>query len=231
VLGVSGALGLGSAATAKDPMRSRIPQFDAPPPLVDLTKEQLRSAWEDLADPTKVEATVRLLATGKQTVSLLSEHMKPGAAPPEPAQIDRPVEGLQSARFEIRQAAALELERIGPVVERALRKVLEDRPPLEVSRRIELILARFPIVQCQFRNGLRTLMLVGSPSALALLVTLTRGHSSAWQTSEALATCERIRTASWYMLINGPAQAYADFEQELLKKYWEDLKNRPPNAR
>lgn len=231
VLGVAGTVGLIASGKAKDERGGAQPRLrpplplPAPPSFVDLTKEQMQSAWDDLASVGKAPTTVQLLATGNQTVSLLAEHMKPGTAPADPARINQLIEDLQSDRFATRQAAAMELEKLGPSVEPALRKVLDGHPPLEVSRRVETILARFPIIQFQFQNGLQTLMLHGSSEALALLATLSKGHSAAWQTQAAAATCERVRTANWNLLVYGPAQAQAEFEQQLLKQYWEDLKS------
>jgi len=207
------------------------PQFQPPPVLVDLTSDQMQTAWANLADLSAAPTTIQLLASGKQTVSFLAEHMKPGVAPSDPTKIDRLIEDLQSTRFVTRQAATIELEKAGPAAEPALLKVLESKPPLEVSRRIEAILARFPILQAQFHNGLQALALHASPDALALLATLSRGHATAWQTKEAAAACEMMRTASWHMVVYGPLQAQAEFQQQLLKTYWDDLKKRPPNAR
>jgi hypothetical protein len=230
-LGIAGFFGLGATARARPSNRPQTPQFEAPPPLVELTKEQMRSAWEDLADPSKAQATVQLLAAGKQTVLLLSEHMKPAAALPGSDRIDRLIKDLQDTRFATRQAATAELEKLGPAAEPALRKVLESQPPLEVSRRIEAVFARWPILQAQFSNGLRALALQASPDALALLAALSKGHAAAWQTSAATAACELLRTACWHMLVYGPARAHMEADEELLKQYWLDLQKRPPNAR
>src|ERR1700677_3368828 len=117
--GVAGVFGLGRAVRAADdrrapPQSRQPPQFAPPPPLVDLTKEQLQSAWDDLADAANAQNIVRVLAAGKQTVALLAEHMKPGSAPPASTRIDQLVEGLQSDRFATRQAASVALEKIGP---------------------------------------------------------------------------------------------------------------------
>ena len=48
---------------------------------------------------------------------------------------------LDSNRFADREAAAKELVRHGEQAEPRLRRVLADRPPLEVFRRVETILA------------------------------------------------------------------------------------------
>jgi hypothetical protein len=164
-------------------------------------------------------------------VVLLAERMKPAAPPPGPAQLSRLIQDLQASRFSTRQAATVELEKIGPVAEPALRKVLESQPSLEVSRRIEAILAHASIRQYQFRNGLQVLALLASPDALALLAALSKGHASAWQTTEATATCELLRTGCWNMLVYGPARAELDFQNEILQHYLDQQKKRPPNAR
>src|SRR5262249_447965 len=56
-LAVAGFFGLGLAAKGQEVRRPALParkkpvQFPPPPTLVELTAEQLRSAWDDLADP------------------------------------------------------------------------------------------------------------------------------------------------------------------------------------
>lgn len=226
VLAMGGFFGLGATAQASEgsrrptiQARPRRPRFDPPPPLVDLTKEQLKSAWDDLGDPTKAETAVRLLATGKYAVSLLAEHMKPATAPPGLGRIDQLIEDLQSPQFATRQVAAIELEKIGLPTEPALRKALTNQPPLELSRRIEAILAKLLTMQAQFRNGLQVLELLATPDALLLLATLSKGHAAAWQTIDATATCEMVRTACWYLRVYGPAQAAEDFQEELFKQF------------
>lgn len=238
VLGTGAFFGLGMSAQAGDdsrrPMiqaRPRRPRFDPPPALVDLTKEQMQSAWDDLGDPTKAETAIRLLATGKQAVSLLAEYMKPAIAPPSSGRIDQLIEDLQSTRFATRQAAVTELEKIGLATEPALRKALTNQPPLELSRRIEAILAKLLTMQTQFRNGLQVLELLAAPDALLLLATLSKGHAASWQTSEAMATCDMVRTACWYLRVYGPAQAAEEFQEEIFKQYYKDLEKRPPNTR
>jgi hypothetical protein len=226
VFGIAGLVGLTGTATAKNPSRpphrSGI-QFTPPPALVDLTDDQLHGAWNDLADPQKADAAVQLLGASKQTVSLLSEHLKPAAAPADVERVEQLIEELQSNRFATRQAATAELEKFGPAAEPALRKVLNGHPNLELSRRIEAILEHWHRFRNQFCAGLRALTMQGSPAALELLTALAKGHAASWRTEAAIGACEQLRTANWYMQVYGPLQAQAEARELLNEQMTQQL--------
>src|SRR5262249_49645165 len=60
-----------------------------------------------------------------------------------PDRVKKLLKDLHSDTFTVRQAATAELQSLGPDVEDALRQALKERPPLEVQRRIEGVLAKF----------------------------------------------------------------------------------------
>jgi hypothetical protein len=66
-----------------------------------------------------------------------------------PSRIPKIVADLDSNDFAVREKATAELDKLGPVAEGALRKVLENKPTLEVRRRIE---QRIEVWRLQAKN-------------------------------------------------------------------------------
>jgi hypothetical protein len=117
----------------------------APPPrrpAVLLTAVQREWLWEALAfdDPRTAWAAVERLARDPEGVALVAERLR-RLTPPTREHIARLIEALGSQRFADRQAAARELTALGASARANLREALEARPPLELRRRIEAILA------------------------------------------------------------------------------------------
>jgi len=100
-------------------------------------------------------------------------------------------------RFAARQQAAADLRTLGRLAEPALRRVLKNRPSIEVQHRIEDLLhtldgpVRAP-EQLRALRALEVLEQTGTAAARQLVQTLAQGEPEGWLTQEAQATLKRL---------------------------------------
>src|SRR5262249_20939296 len=108
-----------------------------------LTPAQVQSAWATLADADAARAYAalwKLAAAPGQAVRVLRERLPP--VPPVQAEVvARYRQALESGKFQERQKAVDGLRNLGPAGEPLLRALLAGKPPLEVQRRVEPLLA------------------------------------------------------------------------------------------
>ncbi len=165
----------------------------------ELTAEQLRSAWEDLASADAAQAfrSLRdLAADPRHAVPFLREHL-PKPPPLDPQRIARLIVELDNDDFAVRENARRELEKQDENAEEALRKTLQNRPSLEVRRRVEALLERlhpFPAraEQLQMSRAMLALEWMDAPEARQLIEELARGTPGARLTREAKAAQQRL---------------------------------------
>jgi hypothetical protein len=84
-----------------------------------------------------------------------------------PAQLARWLTDLNADDFAVRERAVTELEKQGRAAEPALRKALEQRPALEVRRRIEVLLDKLPGVNLSVLTVPEGVRVVGPDDRLA----------------------------------------------------------------
>jgi len=159
--------------------------------------------WADLIDGDAARAhraIGALAAAPRQAVPLLARQAAMVEPPPEPQRLARLVADLDSQQFAVRQAATVELERLGDSAEPSLRKALDGRPPLEVRRRLEELLAKMTGVkaaltpgQLRWQRAIRVLELIGSPEAKEVLETLAQKTPSPRVRQDAQAALTRHR--------------------------------------
>src|SRR5262249_46857328 len=104
----------------------------------------LESAWKTLAERDGKAAFLavrRLAARGDEAVAFLAARLTPVEAPADEA-VQRLFRDLDDARFAVRQKAMARLEELGELVLAHLEKALAGSPPLEVSRRMQLLVQR-----------------------------------------------------------------------------------------
>src|SRR5262245_45034999 len=75
---------------------------------------------------------------------LLTEAPPSPGAEPDPDRVDRLIRQLGSDRFKEREAAAKALEELGEPALPALKRAATDSPDVEVRRRAEALLKKFP---------------------------------------------------------------------------------------
>ena len=162
-------------------------------PLADVSRRQLDVLWDDLSsdDAGRAGQSLRKLITGRQTAAFLKEHLHPVAAP-DLARLKRLLADLDSDAFAAREQATRELEKLGELAVPHLRKTLEDRPSLEMRRRIEDILTRQPAIDLRLLRAIEILEHIGSDDARQLLRTLAQGAPEARLTQEARAALKRL---------------------------------------
>ncbi len=165
-----------------------------------LGARDLERLWEDLAgdDARRAFRAVGALASAApQALPFLRERLKPSASPTAD-RVSRLIADLDDDRYPVRQAAYEELRGYGKEVEAELRKVLEGKPPLEVRRRVEALLAVLADVaalspqQLRLLRALQALERMGTPEARAVVKSLAEGSRTAWQTRHGRAALERL---------------------------------------
>lgn len=173
----------------------------ARPQPADVPREWLERLWADLAsnDGVRAHRAIWSLVAARQLIPWLRDHLKPVPAP-DARRIAQLIADLDSDTFAVREKATRELEVMGETAESALRKVLADKPSLEVRRRIEPMvkdLERLPASSLSALRDWRALEVLehlGTPEARQLLQHLTDGVPEARLTREAKAALQRLAT-------------------------------------
>jgi hypothetical protein len=163
----------------------------------DATDADVAAWWNDLADkPAKAHQAVGALAVARSTAAFLAKRLTPVEAPDD-QRLARLVANLDGERFQDREAATKELERLNAVAEPALRRALKADPSPEARRRIERLLEKLAklVDDPELLRALRAVEVLeraGSPEALKLLQSLAKGAPDARLTREARAALDRL---------------------------------------
>jgi RNA polymerase sigma factor (sigma-70 family) len=168
-------------------------------PRRELSPADLEARWRDLADRDAgkaYRAVWDLTGAEELTVHFLKQRLH--AVPhPDPKRTARLITELSGKRFTVRKAAEVALKKLDVLAEKALRQALQSEPPLEVRRRLELLLhginATVPSVETL--NKLRAVAVlerIASRQARELVRSLAQGAPDAYLTREARATLRRL---------------------------------------
>lgn len=170
-------------------------------PLVkDPGAKEIAAWWDDLAsaDAGRGYAALWRLteAPDAAVVSFFRRHVR-AAAEADLARARQHIADLNSEKFEVRDKAFKELQNLGHAALPALRQALEKNPPLEVRRRVELLLLRVANLASspEILRVVRAIQVLehnASPEARALLVELAGGVAYAPATQHARAALERL---------------------------------------
>jgi hypothetical protein len=160
--------------------------------------------WADLAaeDAGRAYAAIWQLADAPApaAVAFLRERLKPATAA-EFTEVQKRIAELDSDTFEVREKAFQRLKELGDVALPALRTAMDERPPLEMRRRLEQLvsglkdLIRSPEVLRQVR-AVQVLERIASKEARGLLAELAGGMTGAPQTRDANAALQRLSRGS-----------------------------------
>jgi hypothetical protein len=170
-----------------------------PPPLGDGAREPIEGSWQALAgeDAGKAHtAMAALIAAPEATVAHFRSHLK-ASAPVDLARIAQLVKQLDHRRFQKRQDAEEELQRLGSVAEAALQRALANTTAIDLRRRIERLLANLsltPLSPEEVRGvrAVEVLEQIGGPEVRRLLEQLSAGPADLLLTREAKASLQRL---------------------------------------
>ncbi len=157
--------------------------------------------WLDLGaatSPTRNTALLGLAWTGDQGVRYLATRLKPaGAGGPA---VTQAIENLSDQNPAVRQKATKELEEAGEIAETKLRAALAQKPGLDLTRRLQDLLARIdkmrtapPPETLRVIDGVVVLERIASDDARRLLDLLAKGNPDAILTERAAAAIERLQ--------------------------------------
>jgi hypothetical protein len=128
----------------------------------------------------------------------LRERLRP-VTPADEKLVARLIADLDGDRFEVREKATSDLEKLGEVAIPACRKALAGSPPAEVRRRLEALVNRWEqVLQNPAGDILRELRALevleraGTPEARRLLEAIAGGTSGFRLTREAKASAGRL---------------------------------------
>jgi hypothetical protein len=165
------------------------------PPMRELSEKQIEALWTQLAGdaPSAYDALQTLRSAPLQVVPYLRGRM-------QPVKIDvaRLIADLDSDDFSVREKASQQLARYGRVIEKALKQALEEKPSLEVRRRIEDLLMQIrdasDVVRASPREVrcIELLESIGNVEARRVLQILAGGIAEAELTQEAKASLARL---------------------------------------
>jgi WD40 repeat protein len=165
-----------------------------------LSAKELQALWADLAAADAVaayRAIWKLAAGSTDSVPFIREHLRP--VPPADANaISQFVADLDSDRFETRQHATGQLEKVAELAEPALRRALQDKPPLERRQRIDRLLEKVVVLRdtpsperLRMLRALEALEHMDTPAAQRVLEQYANGEPAADLTNEAKAALAR----------------------------------------
>ena len=170
------------------------------PSMTDAMREQ---CWKTLAgdDARLAQHAIWALAAHRdKSIPFLQSRLRPVQAV-DSKRLARLLNDLDSDRFDTREQAVRELEKLGELAEPALRRVLQDKPTLEQRRRIEPILSKLEsrVPSGETLRSLRAVRAVehiGTPEARRLLGELTSGADAAMLTRAAREAEKRLSRQS-----------------------------------
>jgi RNA polymerase sigma factor (sigma-70 family) len=172
-------------------------------PAAELSPRDLDRCWTDLAGPDAekaYQAVGRLVTAPGQSLPFLRERLrKTRPADRELRQrVARLIADLDSDRFERREKATEELQKLGADAEPALWQALEGKPTAEARRRLEGLMDKpggpdGSPDRLRVSRALLVLEQIASPDARRLVGGLARGEDGTWLTREARAAERRLR--------------------------------------
>jgi RNA polymerase sigma factor (sigma-70 family) len=166
-----------------------------------LSSGALNARWDDLAgaDAARAyQAIWELAAAPEDSVPFLKARLAVGDTVGKPVDVDRLIADLDSDRFQERDRATRELERLGFDAEPALRRALDKRPSLEMRRRLERLLDGLES-SSQWMRSLRAVQVLeysATPEAGKTLQSLSQGAAGSRLTRDANAALARLARQS-----------------------------------
>jgi WD40 repeat protein len=167
----------------------------------ELSPEQLRRCWDDLAsgDPARAYRAIWDLAgSPKAAVKLLGERLRPIPAT-NTKQVAKLIGDLDSESFDVRQQAHADLEELGDLAAAELQKEAAAPRSAETGRQAKELLDKIKADRrnpsgrrLQALRAVEALEAVATPDARDLLRRLAGGPAGAWLTQEGKESLERL---------------------------------------
>ncbi len=161
-----------------------------------LTPRQLEACWATLADADAAkayDALWTLVAAPEQAVPFLQKHLPPVPRPDDNT-VARLIADLDSNDFTTRQKATEELSKLGDAIAQNLRRALENKPSLEVRRRIQQLLDQtrdWTAERLRDHRAIQALEHIGTRQAKEVLLRLAAGAPETLRTEEAKTALRR----------------------------------------
>lgn len=163
-----------------------------------LTPDEMEKLWADLALPDGSRAYIAITVLQEapdEAVDFLTRHVHPVPAA-DADRVQRLIQSLGSERFAERKASATELNTLTARFRGALRKALKGPAPLEVKRRLEIILSeaprQLPTESLRTLRSIQTLERIGSAEARRVLSGIADGAPDAHETLAAQTALQRL---------------------------------------
>jgi WD40 repeat protein len=169
-------------------------------PLVDIDADRAEALWKDLAseDARKAYQAIQAFANAKQAAQELQQRVKPIEAP-DPKRVAQLIADLEGDQpFAARQRATEELEKLGELAADALKRVLDDKPGLEMQTRVERLLERLvtgqppPPERLRAHRALEVLERLGSSEARGVVDEVSKGAAGSRLTRDAQDSLQRM---------------------------------------
>jgi hypothetical protein len=155
--------------------------------------------WVDLADPDAGKAyrsLYALSATPARALPFLASRLLQPVPEPDRKRARQLIADLDNNRYAVREAATIELARLGQLAESEMRQALNRKPTAEMRVRLEALLKPLrglpPRETMRAIRAIQVLEWIGSPDAGQILEQLAHGRPEARRTQEAKATLERL---------------------------------------
>lgn len=169
----------------------------------ELTGEELDRLVEDLGSANAsvaYAAVARLVRSPGRTIARLKQKIKPAVAA-DIAPVESLVADLDRPSFAVRERAAAELMKLGPVAEEPLRQALDRNPTLEAKRRIARLLDDLAAVPATADwlmtiRALQAVELINDEASQLFVQEICAGLPQATKTQEARRVLERIKPRS-----------------------------------
>jgi hypothetical protein len=170
-----------------------------------LTAAEVEAGWRDLAsaDAARAFAAIwTLSAAPTESVAFLRDHLRRAiAVKVDAGRVARLIADLDDDRFDVRERATQELEKLGEAVAAPLRRALAGKPSLEMQRRLQELVDRLDHTevapeQLQTLRALQVLERINTPEARRVVEQLARGAAETALTQEAQAILQRLDKGS-----------------------------------
>jgi hypothetical protein len=160
-----------------------------------LTAPQIEAVWTDFGmnddDGTHkaLEGMAGMIATPKLAVPFLKARLKPVVGP-DPQRVQQCIADLDAKDFKTREKADKDLEAFGPFAATALEKALQEKPPIDLAKRLEKLLKKteqqvLSLEELRAVRAIEVLRGIGGAEAKAVLEPLAKGADASIITVQA----------------------------------------------